>query len=103
MLENLKRKIQIFIIKLNSWEYWPFNVVYLPIIFYWLWLSLKARSILFFSSSNPSIETGGMMGESKAAILKLIPDQYKPLAVYASKNFSFESLLKEIKKAGIKN
>ncbi|MEZ0540316.1 hypothetical protein [Fibrella arboris] len=67
-----------FLIRLRSWEYWPFGVVYVPVFVYWLWLSLKARSLFFFSASNPSIETGGLLGESKSAILDRIGAAYKP-------------------------
>jgi len=62
-----------FMIRLKSWEYWPFGIIQLPFFFYWLWLSLKARSLLFFSASNPGILTGGMFGESKFDILMKIP------------------------------
>lgn len=71
-----------FLIKLRHWEYWPFEVVYLPIFAYWLWLSLKARSLLFFSASNPSIENGGILGESKFGILKRIPQELVPVTLY---------------------
>jgi hypothetical protein len=67
-----------FFIKLKSWEYWPFGIVQFPLFIYWLWLSLKARSLLFFSASNPEIPSGGMMGESKYDVLTLVPDQFKP-------------------------
>lgn len=70
-----------FIIRLTAWEYWPFGIVQFPLFIYWLWLSLRARSLLFFSVSNPSIVLGGMFGESKNDVLKLIPDQYKPKTV----------------------
>lgn len=70
------------LIRLRHWEYWPFEVVYFPIFFYWLWLSLKARSLFFFSASNPSIQSGGLLGESKQAILDQIPDQYKPRTLF---------------------
>ncbi|MDX1627770.1 MAG: hypothetical protein R3345_03670, partial [Fulvivirga sp.] len=64
-----------FFIKLRSWEYWPFGLVYAPIFVYWVWLSLKARSLLYFTVSNPGIENGGMLGESKIKILDLIPEK----------------------------
>lgn len=44
---------------------------------YHIWLSIKARSFFFFTASNPGIETGGMLGESKSAILSKIPSDYK--------------------------
>jgi hypothetical protein len=65
-----------FIIKLRNWEYWPFGVIQFPFFAYWLWLSLKARSLVFFSASNPGIYTGGMFGESKSDILEKIPAEY---------------------------
>lgn len=63
--------------KLTHWEYWPLEVVYVPVFFYWAYLALKARSLVFFTASNPSIETGGMLGEGKYRILKNIPEQYR--------------------------
>jgi hypothetical protein len=71
---NLK-KTNLFI-RLGSWEYWPFGIVQFPFFFYWLWFGLKARSLIFFSASNPCILMGGMFGESKYDMLRKIPDQY---------------------------
>ena len=67
-----------FLIRLRSWEYWPFQIVYLPVIVYWLFLSIRARSLFFFSASNPFIESGGMIGESKMDILKSLPQNLIP-------------------------
>src|SRR6476620_2182226 len=71
-----------FFIRLTHWEFWPFGIVQFPFFIYWLWLSLRARSLFFFSASNPDITMGGMLGESKSDVLKLIPDQYKPKTVF---------------------
>ncbi len=71
-----------FLIKLRSWEYWPFAVVYLPVFVYYGWLSLKARSWFFFSAANPGIETGGMRGESKMGVLNKIETQFKPKTLF---------------------
>lgn len=70
-----------FVIRLTAWEYWPFGIVQFPLFIYWLWLALRARSLFFFSASNPSIVLGGMFGESKNDIFKLIPDAYKPKTI----------------------
>ncbi|WP_370088511.1 hypothetical protein [Ekhidna sp.] len=67
-----------FLIRLKNWEYWPFFVLYFPVFFYYGWLALKHRSFFFFTASNPSIEFGGMFGEKKSDIFKLIPEQYIP-------------------------
>ncbi|MEM7109089.1 MAG: hypothetical protein AAF519_12750 [Bacteroidota bacterium] len=81
-----------FLIKLRSWEYWPFGVVYAPVFVYWIWLSLKARSLFFFSASNPSIENGGMLGESKIKIFDLIPNDLKPVTLCFDPGSSVESV-----------
>lgn len=67
-----------FFIRLRSWEYWPFQIVYLPVIIYWIFLSIRARSFFYFSASNPFIESGGMIGESKMDILKSLPQSLIP-------------------------
>ncbi|MEL7001971.1 MAG: hypothetical protein AAFN93_04455 [Bacteroidota bacterium] len=88
-----------FSIKLRSWEYWPFNVVYLPIYFYWFWLSIKARSFLFFSSSNPGIENAGMLGESKIKILDNIKPELKPLTIFCKYGESYEDVELKLKES----
>jgi hypothetical protein len=70
-----------FFIKLTSWEYWPFGIIQGPIFMLWIWYALKERSLLYFSASNPSILTGGMMGESKFEVLNLVPKEVKPKTV----------------------
>ncbi|MEP5613280.1 MAG: hypothetical protein ABJP45_13595 [Cyclobacteriaceae bacterium] len=64
--------------KLTNWEYWPFSILYFPVFFYFGWLAIKARSIFFFTASNPSIDFGGMFGERKSEIFGTIPDKYLP-------------------------
>lgn len=68
-----------FFIRLTSWEYWPFGIVQFPVILYFIWLSLRARSPFFFSASNPGITMGGMFGESKFDVLEKVPVRYKPV------------------------
>src|SRR5258706_3654693 len=64
-----------FVIKLRSWEYWPFAIVHAPSFIYWLLLSLKERSLFFFSACNPGILMGGMLGESKFDVHKRVPQE----------------------------
>jgi hypothetical protein len=57
-------------------------LVYLPVSFYYVYLSLKARSLFFFSISNPSIENGGMFFESKWLIYQQIPKELIPNTIF---------------------
>jgi hypothetical protein len=47
----------------------------------WIWYALKERSLLYFTASNPSILTGGMMGESKYEVLQLVPESLRPKTI----------------------
>src|SRR6187549_3044747 len=67
--------------KLRNWEFWPFGILQGPVFVYWIWLSLKARSLFFFSASNPGILSGGMMGESKTEVLRKVPMEIVPKTV----------------------
>jgi len=82
-----------FIIKLKSWEYWPFGIVQFPLFIYFFWLSIKARSFLFFSASNPTIPMGGMFGESKYDILKRIPAEKTPRMAFVKAPKSEQEVL----------
>ncbi|HEX6226768.1 MAG TPA: hypothetical protein VFZ52_20255 [Chryseolinea sp.] len=53
-------------------------------IIYFFWLSLRARSFLFFSASNPGIVMGGMFGESKFEVLKKVPSRYVAKTTFIS-------------------
>lgn len=90
-----------FMIKFRHWEYWPFGILQFPVLFYYLWLSLRARSFFFFTASNPGIEMGGMLGESKIKILDKIPDALKAKSIFIQSNAKEEVLLNKITEAGL--
>lgn len=85
-----------FFVKLFNWEYWPFGIIQLPILFLWMWYALKERSLFYFSASNPSILTGGMMGESKFDVLELVPQEVKPKTLLVKVPTNIEGVLKII-------
>ncbi|HWB62710.1 MAG TPA: hypothetical protein VG603_04295, partial [Chitinophagales bacterium] len=90
-----------FFIRLLNWEYWPFYVVHAPVFAYYLWLSLKARSLFYYSASNPSIKTGGMFGESKWEIFELMPESILPKTVIARENYSVAEIESTLVKKGM--
>ena len=91
-----------FLIRLKSWEYWPFGIVQFPAILYWVWLSLRARSFVFFSASNPGIPMGGMFGESKYEILKNIPARLVPRTILIQPQASVAEVKIRLETAGLK-
>jgi pimeloyl-ACP methyl ester carboxylesterase/membrane protein DedA with SNARE-associated domain len=55
--------------RLVRWEYWPRWAVYPPVVLGCVLFGLRRRSFLAFTASNPAIPRGGVVGESKRAIL----------------------------------
>ncbi|MDN5203977.1 hypothetical protein QQ008_21480 [Fulvivirgaceae bacterium BMA10] len=96
-----KIKLSKFWIKFSHWEYWPFEIVYIPVFVYWIFLIIRARAVFFFSASNPSIENGGMLGESKIKILDLILPKYKPKTIHFPSSTTVEEILTSMSKKGI--
>lgn len=84
--------MKLFFHKLFRWEYWPFQIVYIPIYFLWAFYALKARTIFFFNASNPKIKNGGFMAESKKEIYDLIPQKYYPKTELILENNDFEKV-----------
>ncbi len=86
-------------IRLTHKEFWAMWTHYAPAIFYYFYAVLRERSLLFFTAANPTIPTGGMLGESKADINKNIPPQYRPrnLMLFSGENKEkwFENIEKE--------
>jgi pimeloyl-ACP methyl ester carboxylesterase len=56
--------------RLTHWEFWPAWAAYVPVLPYLGWLMLKHRRVTVFTAVNPGITAGGVVGESKAAILR---------------------------------
>ncbi len=76
--------------KLFHWEYWPFQIVYVPIYFLWAYYALKARTIFFFNTCNPTMRNGGFIMDSKIEIYDLIPQRFYPKTKFIDQKMSFE-------------
>ena len=61
----------------SYFEFWPIQLIYLPVVFQWLYLSLRYRSLSLPLIANPSIHLAGMVGESKSSVLELAGKQAK--------------------------
>ena len=93
--------MKLFLHKLFNWEYWPFQIVYIPIYFLWAFYALKARTIFFFNACNPKIKNGGFMAESKKEIYDLIPQKYYPKTELVKENNDFQNVISILEKAQI--
>ena len=70
------------LIRLARWEYWPFGAVYAWLLPYWLLLCLRNRSLFYFNASNPGIENGGLLNESKKDIHAMLPSDLIPRTLH---------------------
>jgi membrane protein DedA with SNARE-associated domain len=67
-LDDLKKRI-------GSAEHIPNSILYIPVGLYYLYLGVRYRSFTLPSASNPNIETGGFMGESKGTVMNMVSDE----------------------------
>ena len=54
-------------------EFWPAWLYYLPLYFYVPLLALRHRGLTLLTLCNPGLPETGLVGESKAGILRLLP------------------------------
>jgi membrane protein DedA with SNARE-associated domain len=54
----------------RRWEFWPAWLFYPPVAVWCLWLALKYRGLTLPTVANPGMFSGGIVGESKSAILE---------------------------------
>ena len=92
-----KKKLPLFIVKWLSYEYWPFWLFFTPLVPWWIYLAIKARSFTYFTAANPGIEHGGVFGESKIDILKKIDPKYLPKTLFFKKLTPCENVTQELK------
>jgi hypothetical protein len=59
---------------------------------YYLYLSIRTRSLVFFSSVNPGIKSGGFYGDKKSEILRHLHPDYLPKTCLLTKDSSEEKI-----------
>lgn len=93
--------MKLFFHRLAHWEYWPYELVYVPVYFVWVWYAMRARTLFFFNAANPSIKNGGFFMESKKAIYDLIPTHLYPKTILIAEGTAVDIVFEQIKSAGL--
>lgn len=93
--------MKLFIHKICHWEYWPFQIVYIPIYFLWAFYAWRVKSVFFFNASNPTIKNGGFIMNSKKAIYDMIPQKYYPKTVLIKEKTGLLAITKAIEDKAI--
>ena len=89
-------KFKLFFHKLTHWEYWPYQILYFPIYFQYLYYVIRTQSFFYFNASNPTIKNGGFFMESKKEIYDLIPQKYYPKTIVVSSDENFDDILQKL-------
>lgn len=81
--------------KWKNFEFWPSWFFYIPIVFWYIFLSIKYKSLLNPFYANPKILNGGLLGESKWDFLKhLSPNAESTLqSLKINKGIGFEKFM----------
>ena len=85
-----------FFFRLRHWETWHYLAKYIPIMPVWGWYCLRARSLWFFSPSNPTITFGGFEGESKKEMYEQLPPGSYPKSIFISPSLSFDEVQQQV-------
>jgi hypothetical protein len=88
-------------VKIKHFEFWNTHLFHLPVYLYWLFLAVKSRRLFFFTSANPGIETGGLLGESKYKILQKINPVYLPKTLYYQQVPLFKNVVRDVNESKI--
>jgi hypothetical protein len=94
-------RLHIWLQRFLRWEFWPWQVVYVPIAIYWFFLAIKARGWVFFSAANPCMRFGGLVAYSKTDITKLVPENYLPKTVFIEVSDDISHIISEVQRSGM--
>jgi hypothetical protein len=83
-----------FAYRITHWETWDWRIKYFIIAPAWFWFCLRARSLWFFTTSNPTLTFGGFDGESKKEIYEQLPVGSYPESLFISLADSIDGVKK---------
>lgn len=85
-----------FFKKVFNWELWPFDLIYAPLGFVWLYYSLKAKALYFFTPTNPTLLFGGFEAGSKMEMYKQLPAGSYPTTIFIKPSYSIDAIKKDL-------
>jgi hypothetical protein len=60
----------------RAWEFWPTWATYAPLVPWIAWLALRHGGPGTIAAANPAFSDGGLVGESKFEILRMLPSEW---------------------------
>lgn len=89
-------------IKWTVWEFYPMWLANIPVYGIFAWFALRARHLFFFTNVNPAIPLSGALGESKSAILDLLPPEILPNTLVVEGGIGTADLKAQIQRQGLR-
>lgn len=86
---------------ISHWESWHWFAKYVLMGPIWLWYCFRAKSMWFFSSSNPGITFSGYVGETKEEVYKLLPPGTYPDSIFITPSFSLTEVVRLMDEKGL--
>ena len=71
-----RRRVSARLARWSRWEFWPAWLFYLPVSVWIAWLAIRHRGLATITAANPCMPDGGLVGESKFAILRQLPPEW---------------------------
>jgi membrane protein DedA with SNARE-associated domain len=68
----LRSNLPLVVERVRRWEFWPAWVFYGPVAACCVWLGIRFRGLSLPTIANPSQKNGGVVGESKSEILRVL-------------------------------
>lgn len=81
---------------ITHWESWHWFAKYILIAPAWAWFCLRARTLWFFTPSNPTITFGGFAGETKREVYQQLPEGTWPKSIFISSDMSLTEIVRQM-------
>ena len=85
-----------FLQRVFNWELWPFKLIYAPLGFVWLYYAIKAKSLYFFTPTNPTLVFGGFEAGSKIEIYQQLTAGSYPKTILIKPTNTIDEIKKEL-------
>ncbi len=69
------------LLKRLKWEFWPYQLFYIPIYFLFIVHGIRCRTLSYFTLVNPGMKLAGFASYSKYEILKQLHPRYLPKTI----------------------
>lgn len=84
-----------------KWEFWPYRIFYIPVYFLIIVHAIRARTLAYFTLSNPGMRMGGFSSYSKFEIINQLAPRIIPKTILFSTVPLLEELIKRMHSSNI--